>query len=75
MASPPEQLLSASYALEYTYTRSVGPVIGRFLTGLRERRIEGIVGSDGKVIVPQGPGLGVEVDRERVGKYTREEWG
>jgi len=52
MASPPEQLLSASYALEYTYTRSVGPVIGRFLTGLRERRIEGIVGSDGKVIVP-----------------------
>jgi uncharacterized protein len=40
--------------LEYPggYTRSVGPVIGRFLTGLRDGRIEGIRGSDGAVIVP-----------------------
>ena len=52
MAPPPEEVLSAGYALEYTYTRSVGPAIGRFLTGLRERRIEGVVGSDGRVIVP-----------------------
>lgn len=52
MSVPPEEVLSASYALEYAYHRSVGPVIGRFLTGLRERRIEGIVGSDGRVIVP-----------------------
>ena len=52
MAPPPGELLSASYALEYTYTRSVGPAIGRFLTGLREHRIEGVVGSDGQVIVP-----------------------
>jgi uncharacterized OB-fold protein len=52
MSVPPEEVLRASYALEYAYHRSVGPVIGRFLTGLRERRIEGIVGSDGRVIVP-----------------------
>ncbi len=52
MAPPPEELLSAGYVLEYAYHRSVGPAIGRFLTGLREHRIEGVVGSDGKVIVP-----------------------
>lgn len=47
-----EDRLRAVHVLEYPYTRTVGPVIGRFFTGLRERRIEGIRGSDGKVIVP-----------------------
>ncbi len=47
-----EAVLSAPHVLEYPYTRTVGPVIGRFLTGLRERRIQGIRGSDGRVIVP-----------------------
>ena len=47
-----EAVLSAPHVLEYPYTRTVGSVIGRFLTGLRERRIEGIRGSDGRVIVP-----------------------
>ena len=46
------EVLAAPHVLEYPYTRSVGPVIGRFLTGLRERRIEGVRGSDGRVIVP-----------------------
>ena len=45
-------VLRAPHALEYTYTRSVGPVVDRFFAGLAERRIEGIRGSDGKVIVP-----------------------
>jgi len=45
------ELLEAPYVLEYTYQRSTGPVIGRFLTGLRERRIEGIR-AGGKVLVP-----------------------
>lgn len=44
--------LSAPHRLEYPYRRSVGPVIGRFLTGLRERRFEGVRGSDGRVLVP-----------------------
>src|SRR5580700_9189448 len=44
--------LSAPYVLEYTYRRSVGPVIGRFLAGLREGRIEGIRTATGRVIVP-----------------------
>lgn len=40
------------HVLEYPYTRTVGPTIGRFFTALRERRIEGVRGSDGRVIVP-----------------------
>jgi uncharacterized OB-fold protein len=42
----------ASYVLEYTYRRSTGPVIGRFLSGLREGRIEGVRTASGKVLVP-----------------------
>lgn len=45
-------VLSAPHVLEYPYTRSVGPIIGRFLAGLKERRIEGIRAGDGRVIVP-----------------------
>ena len=46
------EVLSALHVLEYPYKRSVGPVIGRFLTGLIERRIEGIKSASGKVMVP-----------------------
>ncbi len=44
--------LQSPYVFEYTYRRSTGPVIGRFLTGLREARVEGIRNSEGQVIVP-----------------------
>ena len=46
------EALSAPHAIDYTYTRSTGPIIGAFLTGLRDRRILGVRGSDGRVIVP-----------------------
>jgi len=36
-----DEVLSARYVLEYTYTRSVGPVIGAFLEGLREAGWQG----------------------------------
>ena len=49
--SPPE-VLSQAFELGFTYTRSTGPVVGRFLTELRDRKIVGIKGSDGRVIVP-----------------------
>lgn len=45
-------VLSQAFELGFTYTRSTGPVVGRFLTGLRDRKIFGIKGSDGTVIVP-----------------------
>ena len=49
--SQPE-VLSQAFELGFTYTRSTGPVVGRFLSGLRDRKIFGIKGSDGRVIVP-----------------------
>lgn len=50
--TPDVEVLSAPHVVEYPYTRSVGPIIGRFLGGLRERKIEGVRTSDGKVLVP-----------------------
>jgi uncharacterized protein len=48
------ETLTARHVLEYPggYTRSVGPVVGRFLTGLRDGRIEGVRLDDGRVLVP-----------------------
>ncbi|WP_063028925.1 MULTISPECIES: Zn-ribbon domain-containing OB-fold protein [Nocardia] len=51
-AEPAPEVLSAELRMKFDYTRSVGPTIGRFLTGLREGRIVGVRGSDGRVIVP-----------------------
>jgi uncharacterized OB-fold protein len=45
-------VLVAPNILEYPYTRTVGPVLGRFMTGLREGRIEGVRAEDGRVLVP-----------------------
>jgi uncharacterized protein len=45
-------VLTAPHVLEYPYERSTGPVIGAFLTALRERRVVGIRGRDGRVLVP-----------------------
>ncbi|NKQ53124.1 DNA-binding protein [Amycolatopsis sp. K13G38] len=44
--------LSAPLEVGFDYTRSLGPVLGRFMTGLAERRIEGVRASDGRVHVP-----------------------
>ncbi len=46
------ELLSQHFELGFTYTRSTGPVVGKFLTGLREGRVYGVRGSDGRVLVP-----------------------
>ena len=42
----------ARHAIEYTYRRSVGPVLGHFFTALRERKIVGIRSGGGRVLVP-----------------------
>ncbi len=52
MAEPTPELLTKSFELGYTYTRSTGPVIGHFLSELREGRIVGTRTSDGRVLVP-----------------------
>jgi uncharacterized OB-fold protein len=52
MVDSGEDVLTSAHVLEYPYSRSVGPVIGAFLTGLRDGRILGATGSDGMVVVP-----------------------
>lgn len=44
--------LSAPLRLEFDYTRSLGPVLSRFMSGLRDGRILGARTSDGRVVVP-----------------------
>jgi len=46
------EVLRAPHVIEYTYTRSTGPVIGAFLTGLRDGRILGATTPSGQVVVP-----------------------
>lgn len=46
------ETLQAPHRLEYTYKRSLGDVLGRFFTSLRDGRIEGVKTADGRVLVP-----------------------
>lgn len=46
------EVLSAPLVVEFPFTRSLGPVQSAFLTGLRERTVLGVTGSDGRVLVP-----------------------
>ena len=43
---------TAPLVVSYTYSRTVGVTLARFFTSLRDRRIEGTRGSDGRVYVP-----------------------
>lgn len=47
-----DPVLQAPHSLEFPYTRSVGPVIGRFFAALKDRRITGVRTDTGRVIVP-----------------------
>jgi uncharacterized OB-fold protein len=44
--------LSAPVTVAFDYTRSTGPVLGRFFTGLRDGTLVGGRTSEGKVVVP-----------------------
>ncbi|GAA1140964.1 OB-fold nucleic acid binding domain-containing protein [Nocardioides aquiterrae] len=44
--------LSAPVTVAFDYTRSTGPVLGRFLTGLRDATLVGGRTSEGQVVVP-----------------------
>jgi hypothetical protein len=46
------QPLSAPIELRFDYTRSLGPTMGGFLTGLAQRTVRGVRTADGRVIVP-----------------------
>ncbi|MEX2292444.1 MAG: DNA-binding protein [Acidimicrobiales bacterium] len=47
-----DDVLSAPLVIEFPFSRTTGPVIGAFLTGLREKTLIGIKGSQGQVLVP-----------------------
>src|SRR5688500_13555637 len=44
--------LQAPVRVEFDYTRSTGPEVGRFLTGLRDGTVTGARVADGRVLVP-----------------------
>jgi uncharacterized OB-fold protein len=46
------QPLSAPIELSFDYTRSTGPTLGGFLTGLARRTVRGVRAADGRVLVP-----------------------
>ncbi len=45
-------VLSAPHVLEYPYRRSVGPVLGRFFTALRDGKLVGVKTAQGRVLAP-----------------------
>ena len=47
-----QEVLSAPHVMEFDYTRSTGPVVGAFLTGLRDRKVLAYQASDGRVVCP-----------------------
>ena len=76
-----EEVLSALHVLEYDYQRSLGPVLGRFFTELRDRNIVGSKTEDGRVLVPPmeydpqtGQALGEFVDVGPGGVVTTWAW-
>jgi uncharacterized OB-fold protein len=50
--SHPPAPLRAPLEIEFDYTRSLGPVLGQFMTALADRRILGARGADGRVHAP-----------------------
>ena len=47
-----QEVLRAPLVIEYPFSRTVGPAVSAFLTGLREQVLVGVKGADGRVIVP-----------------------
>lgn len=45
-------VLSAQFVMEYSFKRSLGPVLSAFFTGLRDGYFVGVRTEDGRVLVP-----------------------
>jgi uncharacterized OB-fold protein len=75
------EALTAPHRLAYTYKRSLGPVLGKFFTALRDRRILGVRRVDGTVMVPPkeydpdtGDGIDEMVEVADVGEVVSWAW-
>lgn len=44
--------LTAQFTLEYTFKRSLGPILSAFFTGLRDGKLMGVRAEDGRVLMP-----------------------
>jgi hypothetical protein len=66
MAEP--ELLTAPHVLQYDYRRSLGPVLSRFFTGLRDRELQAVRTRSGRALVPPA-----EYDPE-TGESTTDAW-
>jgi uncharacterized OB-fold protein len=51
-ASADDGVFRAPMVIEYPFSRTTGPVIGAFLTGLREQVLIGIRDGQGRVLIP-----------------------
>lgn len=61
-------ILSAPHVMEYAYRRSLGPVLSRFFTSLRDGKIEGNKTAAGRVLMPP-----MEYDPE-TGEDISDDW-
>jgi uncharacterized OB-fold protein len=52
MTTPEQSTLSQSFELGFTYSRSLGPIMSRFFTELKNSKILGVEASDGTVYAP-----------------------
>jgi len=52
MANSHNEILEADFELGFTYSRSPGIIIGKFLAALKQKQLYGIRGSDGSVLFP-----------------------
>lgn len=78
----PQEVLQAPLVLEYPFTRTTGPVLGRFLTGLREGVVLGVKRADGTVMCPpleydpaDASALGELVEVQQSGTVVSWSWG
>lgn len=69
--------IKPNFPLRFPYKRSVGPVIGKFLAGLRDQKVLGVKTASGRVLVPPleydpdtGEATGDFVDVASVGTVT-----
>lgn len=81
MSAEVDEGLRAPYEIEFPFERTVGPVVGTFLAGLREKRLFGARTERGTVVCPppefdpvSGKELGELVELEPVGAVESWTW-
>ncbi len=52
MSQDQEDVLRSEFDLDFTYTRTYGPVMGKFFTELKDKKVFGIKSSEGQIICP-----------------------